>query len=302
MKKKKLLISVIAAEIVIILAAAGLIIWMSMPKGAQQVEDLSHYTWEDFSAMTDQEKLAFSQKFDGDDFEKWLEEVSPQETTPNAIMPWEQGGKLPDTYTWAEYEALTPEEQMGFFNWFDSIESFDKWMNRANPQETEPTGAMPWEQGGKQPDAYTWEEYQALTAEQQIAFFNWFDSAESFDNWMDRAKPKESVPEDAIPWEQGGKQPDAYTWEEYQALTAEQQIAFFDWFDAAEDFDEWMDRVKKQEAVPEDAMPWERGGKLPDAYTWEEYEALTAEQQMKFFYWFDSVEDFDAWMVAAQNP
>jgi len=254
MKKKKLLISVIVAEIVIILAAAGLILWMSMPKETQQAENLSDYTWEEFSALSDQEKLAFSQKFEGDDFEKWLGEVKPQETTPEETMPWEQGGKQPDAYTWEEYEALTPGQQMGFFNWFDSVEAFDAWMNRAKPQETEP----------------------------------------------------ESLPEGAMPWERGGKQPDAYPWEEYQGLTADEQMAFFYWFASVEDFDAWMNRVNPQETEPESesegAMPWEQGGKQPDAYTWEEYEALTAEQQMKFFYWFDSVEDFDAWMKKAQNP
>ena len=39
----------------------------------------------------------------------------------------------------------------------------------------------PWEDGGKQPNQYTWKEFEELTAAQQIAFQNTFESEEEFE-------------------------------------------------------------------------------------------------------------------------
>jgi len=104
---------------------------------------------------------------------------------------------------------------------------------------------MPWEKdGSKQPKDYTWAEYNALTALQKEAFYDSFESAEAFDNWMNRANGGQN-PTGTMPWEKGGKQPKDYTWAEYNALTPLQKEAFFDSFDDLDDFDAWL--TKNQE-------------------------------------------------------
>ena len=48
--------------------------------------------------------------------------------------------------------------------------------------------------------------------------------------------------------------------------------------------------------------PWdEKGAKQPSEYTWEEFEALSAAQQMAFQNSFESIDDFDKWLTA-NNP
>ena len=161
-------------------------------------------------------------------------------------LPWENGGKQPEEFTWEEFEALTPDQQEAFFLTFDTAEEFEKWMLNVKP-ETEPTETeaprleLPWENGGKQPAEYTWEEFEALTPEQQEAFFLSFDTAEAFEEWMENAQPETTdVPQSDLPWENGGKQPSEYTWEEFEALTPEQQEAFFLSFDTEEEFEAWL--------------------------------------------------------------
>ena len=39
-----------------------------------------------------------------------------------------------ETYTWAEYEALSPQDKELFFDSFASLEAFDAWMQRVNPE------------------------------------------------------------------------------------------------------------------------------------------------------------------------
>lgn len=108
--------------------------------------------------------------------------------------PWETGGKVPEEYAWDEFLALSELNQEAFFLWFQTPEDFEVWMNRVQPQEhsapTQPTEAVtvPWEAEGKKPDAYTWEEFLALTEEQQETFFLWFETPEKFEAWMEAAQ------------------------------------------------------------------------------------------------------------------
>lgn len=46
---------------------------------------------------------------------------------------------------------------------------------------------IPWENGGKQPIEYTWEEFEKLSGEQQEIFVESFDSAEEFEKWEKNA-------------------------------------------------------------------------------------------------------------------
>lgn len=145
-------------------------------------------------------------------------------------------GKQPGEYTWAEFEALSAEQQMAFQNALGA-EAFEAWLNQAqNPVEPNP-----WDQpGARQPADYTWEEFEALTGAQQMAFQNSFESQEAFNAWLEEHLPQETKP--AMPWDNGGKQPSDYTWAEFEALTGEQQMAFQSSFASFAEFDAWLQR------------------------------------------------------------
>lgn len=193
--------------------------------------------------------------------------------------------KDPSELTWEEFEALTAEQQMKFQNSFGSIEEFEEWM--MNAQNKIP---VPWENGGKKPKNYTWEEFESLTPEQQIKFQNSFKKFEDFEKWMEKVQGTAEI---ETPWKNGGKQPKDYTWEEFEALTAEQQMAFQSSFEKSEDFEKWMEEAQ---GTTEIETPWENGGKQPKYYTWEEFEALTVEQQMAFQNSFKDADGFEKWM------
>ncbi len=99
--------------------------------------------------------------------------------------------------------------------------------------------AVPWEDSDKQPKDYTYEEFEALTAEQQLEFQESFETIDEFNEWLNEAQ---WVPVD-VPWDDGGKSPSEYTWEEFEALSDEQQIAFQNSFEDNKDFEEWYYKV-----------------------------------------------------------
>ena len=255
----------------------------------------SQYTWEDYLAMSDAEKEEFRRSFGSDDiFKAWLEKAQKVNGSEiQDVLPWENGGKQPQDYTWEEFENLSAELQMAFQKSFESIDDFDAWMQNAQYQMEVQEINPPWLNGGKQPEQYTWEEFEALTAAQQMLFQSAFENPDAFEAWMIRAQGGDVL---ELPWENGGKQPKDYTWAEFEALSAEQQMAFQSSFDSPDDFEVWFDN-----AQPVVKMPWENGGKQPKDYTWDEFEALTAEQQMAFQNSFGSLEAFDAWLQKAQG-
>lgn len=261
----------------------------------------TEYTWDEYEALTPAQQIAFQNSFASfEAFEEWMKRVLPEAES----LPWKNGGKQPSEYTWAEYEALTPAQQMAFQNSFANVDAFNDWMQKAqgNQNFDEPERpSYPWENGGKLPSAYTWAEYEALTPDQQMAFQNWFASVDEFAAWMKHAQGTDDSDEEYLPWEHGGKQPDQYTWAEFEALTPSQQMAFQNWFASIDDFESWM-RKAQGDSSAEDKMPWEEpGAKQPDQYTWAEFEALTPSQQMAFQNWFASIDAFDAWMQKAQG-
>ena len=99
---------------------------------------------------------------------------------------------------------------------------------------------LPWENGGKQPSEYTWEEFNDLTGPQQIKFQNSFSSSDEFEQWMFDAQNGH----EEIPWENGGKQPVEYTWDEFEALSGDLQIKFQNSFKSDDDFEKWMNEAK----------------------------------------------------------
>lgn len=205
-------------------------------------------------------------------------------------------GKAPDAYTWDEYQNMSSKEQERLFNRFDSLEDFEAWKDSVQPQVTEPD--FQWNEPGKLPSEYSWEEYSSLTEEKKEAFFRWFESKDAFESWMDGAKPEETTP--VVPaWNEQGKTPDAYTWAEYQALSPEQQDAFYLWFSSKDAFESWMTAAKPVQTEPSEPS-WTTPGKTPKEYTWEEYQALSPEEQDAFYLWFDSMDAFEVWMEAAK--
>ena len=164
--------------------------------------------------------------------------VNVNGTEEELELPWENGGKQPKDYTWEEFEALTPAQQVAFQNTFESFEDFEAWMEKAQMLSVD----KPWENGGKQPKDYTWAEFEALTPAQQIAFQNSFGSTAAFEAWMEKAQFGST----GNPWENGGKQPKDYTWAEFEALTPAQQIAFQNSFGSMEEFDKWLTKNQPQ--------------------------------------------------------
>ena len=165
---------------------------------------------------------------------------------------------------------------------------------------------LPWDQGGKEPSDYTWEEFEKLTPEQSIAFQNYLGQS-GFETWMNSVKEMEQEQVSEVvsaPWEEAGaKQPEDYTWEEFEALTPEQSIAFQNYLGES-GFETWMSSVKelKQEQASEVvSAPWEEAGsKQPADYTWEEFEALTPEQSIAFQNYLGE-SGFETWMSSVKE-
>ena len=268
------------------------------------------YTWEEFRNLSGEEQIAFQKAFFSDDeFEAWMEREQPTDSAETMLRreyPWEKpGAKQPVDYTWEEFLNLSGEEQLAFQNTFASNAEFEAWMECVNPTEseesTQPT-EYPWEKpGAKKPKDYTWEEFQNLTGEEQLAFQKTFDSDSAFEAWMEHVLPTESVENTQpkqYPWEKpGAKKPEEYSWEEFQELTGEEQIAFQKYFSSEAEFEAWMKRAQSTNSKESAKYPWdEPGAKQPEDYTWEEFEALTAEQQMAFQNYLGP-EAFEAWLI-----
>lgn len=222
------------------------------------------------------------------------EDEEDNEDSENTELPWETGGKKPSKYTWSEFLALSEFQKQAFIDSFADVDAFETWMTKA--QKDEANAKMPWEKGGKKPSKYTWDEFEALDDLQKEAFVESFGSNESFEAWMEKAKNAEST--DKMPWENGGKQPQSYTWAEFEALTADQKEAFIESFGSDDAFEIWMQGAQ---GTGNEEMPWEKGGKQPQAYTWDEFENLTDIQKEAFVESFGSNEAFEAWMESAQQ-
>jgi hypothetical protein len=195
---------------------------------AKKPED---YTWTDFSALTADQQIAFQKYLGTAGFEAWMKKAQ-SETGKN---PWElPGAKQPKDYTWAEFEALTSSQQIAFQEYLGTAE-FEAWMEKAQSE----IGVNPWElPGAKQPEDYTWAEFEVLTGSQQIAFQEYLGEA-GFEAWMEKALSEKGL----NPWEiPGAKQPEDYTWEEFETLTGSQQIAFQNYL-GIDAFIAWMERV-----------------------------------------------------------
>jgi len=161
-----------------------------------------------------------------------------------------------------------------------------------NPEDD---SAYPWDNGGKQPNEYTWEEFITLAPNLQVAFQNSFVSTEEFEAWLQKVQ----LTADNNPWDkEGAKQPSEYTWAEFEELTGRQQMAFQNSFESIEAFEEWMNRAQNGTVK----YPWEESGaKQPSEYTWNEFISLTPSEQVAFQNAFESETAFDEWLDNVQK-
>ena len=271
---------------------------VDMEKWSNTEKKPNEYTWDEYQALDGAEREAFYQWFDSaDDFNKWVNTVRPVQNI-SVVTQWNDTEKKPSEYTWEEYQNLSGEEQEKFYQWFDSLNAFEEWMISVKSEESD-VSVEKWNKTGKQPDEYSWKEYQKLSNEDQESFYQWFGSEEAFETWMTSVKSEENMVE-VEAWEKSGKQPDKYSWEEYQKLSDADKESFYQWFDSVEKFEAWMTSAKEGETFAV-AEKWNKSGKQPDAYTWEEYQALSPQEQDLFFQWFESVEAFETWMDYWQN-
>ena len=106
---------------------------------------------------------------------------------PPVVLPWENGGKQPTDYTWTEFLELSAEQQNAFADTFPNSTAFIAWQDQA--LRNHDSAALPWENGGKQPSEYTWDEFLALSATAKDAFYLAFDSTEAYNEWLSRVNP-----------------------------------------------------------------------------------------------------------------
>ena len=256
------------------------------------------YSWEEYLELSYEDQEKFYQWFDSKEvFEEWMASVKPEETTV-AVEIWSNTGKQPNEYSWEEYQDLSGEDKEAFFEWFDNADEFNEWVDSVEP-EPSPVVVTKWNKSGKDPDEYSWEEYQDLSGEDQEKFYQWFGSIDAFEAWMESVKPEETTAS-VEEWNKTGKNPDEYTWKEYQKLSDEDQERFYQWFDSEDAFEAWMDSVE-DEIILAQIGEWNKSGKKPNEYTWEEYKKLSGEDQERFYQWFGSVEKFETWMNAAKD-
>ena len=146
-----------------------------------QNEEALVYTWEEFCELTSTEQMQFQNSFENmEKFNEWIQKA--QEINDN--YSWKNEGKQRVEYTWEDFEALAPNEQIKFQNSFSSIEEFDRWMQNVQGNIED----FSWNDENGQPLDYTWEEFENLEPADQIKFQNSFESFEKFDEWLQKAQ------------------------------------------------------------------------------------------------------------------
>ncbi len=200
----------------------------SMPWDEGHSKQPGNYTWDEYDALTDDQKLAFQEHLGLEGFGAWLKKA--------ADVPWDETeAKRPEDYTVDDYDVLTDAKKLAF--WYElGAEGFEDWLMGTQSGKEE----FPWEQpGAKQPKDYTWAEFAALTGAQQMAFQAYLGT-DGFDAWLERSQERTET----NPWDvPGAKQPEDYTWAEFEALTGAQQIAFQAHL-GTDGFDAWLERVQ----------------------------------------------------------
>lgn len=138
----------------------------------------------------------------------------------------------------------------------------------------------------------TWEEFQALSEEDQMRFIDSFGDGDGFEQWMNSVCPPQEA---TLPWENEGAKPvEEYTWEEFESLEQQQQEIFVDSFDNDNAFEQWLERENPQEELEVPTLSF--ADKKPEEYIWEEFEALDQQQQEQFIDGFAGEMTFEQWL------
>lgn len=196
--------------------------------------------------------------------------------------------------TLEDYDAMDPEEKEAFANGFASVEEFKQWYQEA---ELAAQG-MTIDLEGRNPNEFTWEEFAALTPEQQAMFPNYFDSPEEFDKWYAQAQEETSG---TVAVDLNGKKAEDFTWEEFRALTPDEKAVFPDYFESYDAFQHWYDQAQGTGETKSE-QPSVENEKAPGEYTWGEFMELSPEEQAVFPDRFENEEAFqDWWNRAAGN-
>lgn len=317
-KNKKSLMAIVLIVVIVAVAVVGIAFYCEYVSSAQSVSDAAapwemafakkpkNYSYEEFQALTPEQQILFQRAFATEaDFVAWLEREGPSTPTEADLiiaLPWETAGaKQPSDYSWEEFKSLDAAVQIAFQKEFASQSEFEAWMQKVNPVEpTETTEAMmlPWETSGKSLSDYTWDEYNQWDIDIQMAFQNAFKDASEFQKWMDKVHPVETQGQQkSYPFTTGERNPAEYTWDEFQNMTAEEQMAFQNSFLNKQAFEDWMTATNPEGQLSTEDLPWEvPGAKQPEDYTWEEFESLTAAQQIAFQSAFEDQDGFTLWL------
>lgn len=145
-----------------------------------KIENPEEYTWEEFEKLSPEEQSNFIESFDNpESFDEWFAENGENEIL---LYPWDIEGKLPEEYTWEEYEKLNEVEKKAFKESFLTEEQFNLWKDSVFG-----IGERPWEDENKDISEYTWEEFEDLTPAQQEEFLSSFDTPEALEKWLNNA-------------------------------------------------------------------------------------------------------------------
>ena len=145
-----------------------------------KIENPEEYTWEDFEKLDPEEQSDFIGSFENaESFDEWLMENGEDEVI---LYPWDAEGRLPEEYTWEEYENLNAVEKQAFRESFLTEEEFELWKDSVYGAEE-----RPWEEEEKDVSEYTWEEFDALTPAQQEEFLSSFETPEALEEWLNNA-------------------------------------------------------------------------------------------------------------------
>lgn len=137
------------------------------------------YTWDDYMAFSDKQLNLFVDSFDDfQEYNKWVDENYPITTEIDSDAEILENKY---TYTWSEFLALSDEMKERFIESFETSEAYEQWYNYANKQDT----VLPWENGGKQPEDYTWLEFMDLSDTLKECFVDSFRTSEDYERWYE---------------------------------------------------------------------------------------------------------------------
>ena len=176
------------------------------------------------------------------------------QSTDNSFTEQDQSNVIDDSTNGVEGNTMTADSNGESLSTNDIRQEFDS-SDIPKDSEQNPTGISiggqgtqsnkipcPWdEEEAKQPSEYTWDEFMALTNNEKEAFVESFENPGDYDIWL--AKVHRTSADIDVPWKNGGKQPQEYTWDEFMALTNNEKEAFIESFENSGDYDMWLVKV-----------------------------------------------------------